>query len=186
MQGLVCKDVTAYSARSRTLISLRSDGVRLDWNRCSAWSGKGVRLRQNAHVTADEIVQFMEKLQRWAPSIDPFFSWLSGLPGETHENMQRTFELMDQMAPPKRSRAQRAVAIRRLLLHELPNALDQGGVQRTADCLGGRCLTQGGSAAPQARGRGAVQRRKTRCIVKGLAICSCGRRRGRVASLSLD
>jgi anaerobic magnesium-protoporphyrin IX monomethyl ester cyclase len=49
-------------------------------------------------VTADEIVQSVENLHKWAPSIDPFVSWLSGLPGETYEDMQKTFDLMDQMA----------------------------------------------------------------------------------------
>ena len=30
--------------------------------------------------------------------IDPFVSWLSGLPGETYDDMEKTFDLMDQMA----------------------------------------------------------------------------------------
>ena len=49
-------------------------------------------------VTADEIVRSVENLHRWAPSIDPFVSWLSGLPGETYADMQKTFDLMDRMA----------------------------------------------------------------------------------------
>ena len=36
-------------------------------------------------------------LRRWAPSIDPFVSWLSGLPGETYADMEKTFDLMDAM-----------------------------------------------------------------------------------------
>jgi radical SAM superfamily enzyme YgiQ (UPF0313 family) len=36
-------------------------------------------------------------LRRWAPTIDPFVSWLSGLPGETWADMERTFDLMDAM-----------------------------------------------------------------------------------------
>ena len=32
-----------------------------------------------------------------APSIDPFVSWLSGLPGETYADMEQTFDLMDAM-----------------------------------------------------------------------------------------
>jgi radical SAM superfamily enzyme YgiQ (UPF0313 family) len=49
-------------------------------------------------VTADEILESVTNLHRWAPSIDPFVSWLSGLPGETYADMEKTFDLMDQMA----------------------------------------------------------------------------------------
>jgi anaerobic magnesium-protoporphyrin IX monomethyl ester cyclase len=48
-------------------------------------------------VTAGEIVAAVANLQRWAPSIDPFVSWLSGLPGETYADMEKTFDLMDEM-----------------------------------------------------------------------------------------
>lgn len=48
-------------------------------------------------VSADEILQSAENLRRWAPSIDPFVSWLSGLPGETYADMEKTFDLMDEM-----------------------------------------------------------------------------------------
>ncbi len=49
-------------------------------------------------VTTDEILKAVRKLHRWAPSIDPFVSWLSGLPGETYADMEQTFDLMDVMA----------------------------------------------------------------------------------------
>ena len=49
-------------------------------------------------VTTDEILKAVRKLHRWAPSIDPFVSWLSGLPGETYADMEQTFDLMDAMA----------------------------------------------------------------------------------------
>ncbi len=49
-------------------------------------------------VTADEILTSVANLRRWAPSIDPFVSWLSGLPGETSADMRRTLDLMDAMA----------------------------------------------------------------------------------------
>ncbi len=49
-------------------------------------------------VTADEILTSVAKLHEWAPSIDPFVSWLSGLPGETYADMEKTFDLMDEMA----------------------------------------------------------------------------------------
>ncbi len=49
-------------------------------------------------VTADEILRSVENLHKWAPSIDPFASWLCGLPGETYDDMLQTFDLMDKMA----------------------------------------------------------------------------------------
>jgi radical SAM superfamily enzyme YgiQ (UPF0313 family) len=49
-------------------------------------------------VTADEILTSVTNLHRWAPSIEPFVSWLSGLPGETYADMRQTFDLMDRMA----------------------------------------------------------------------------------------
>ena len=48
-------------------------------------------------VSADEILTSVTNLRRWAPSIDPFVSWLSGLPGETYADMEKTFDLMDAM-----------------------------------------------------------------------------------------
>ena len=48
-------------------------------------------------VTAEEILTSVANLRRWAPSIDPFVSWLSGLPGETYADMEKTFDLMDAM-----------------------------------------------------------------------------------------
>ena len=48
-------------------------------------------------VTAAEILTSVENLRRWAPTIDPFVSWLSGLPGETYADMEQTFDLMDAM-----------------------------------------------------------------------------------------
>ena len=48
-------------------------------------------------VTAGEILSSVENLHRWAPTIDPFVSWLSGLPGETYADMEQTFDLMDAM-----------------------------------------------------------------------------------------
>ena len=48
-------------------------------------------------VTADEIVRSVANLRAWAPTIDPFVSWLSGLPGERYADMEQTFDLMDAM-----------------------------------------------------------------------------------------
>ncbi len=49
-------------------------------------------------VTAEQMVQSVENLKRWAPSIEPYVSWMSGLPGETDEDLNRTFDLMDKMS----------------------------------------------------------------------------------------
>ena len=48
-------------------------------------------------VTAEEMLQSVENLRRWAPSIEPYVSWMSGLPGETDEDLAETFDLMDRM-----------------------------------------------------------------------------------------
>jgi anaerobic magnesium-protoporphyrin IX monomethyl ester cyclase len=48
-------------------------------------------------ITADEMLQSVENLRRWAPSIEPYVSWMSGLPGETDEDLAATFDLMDRM-----------------------------------------------------------------------------------------
>jgi radical SAM superfamily enzyme YgiQ (UPF0313 family) len=49
-------------------------------------------------VTAEQMLQSVENLKRWAPSIEPYVSWMSGLPGETDEDLNRTFDLMDKMS----------------------------------------------------------------------------------------
>jgi radical SAM superfamily enzyme YgiQ (UPF0313 family) len=48
-------------------------------------------------VTTDQILLSVAKLREFAPQIDPFVSWLSGLPGETYADMEKTFDLMDEM-----------------------------------------------------------------------------------------
>jgi len=48
-------------------------------------------------VTAEEMLQSVEKLRQWAPSIEPFVSWMSGLPDETNEDLVETFDLMDRL-----------------------------------------------------------------------------------------
>jgi len=48
-------------------------------------------------VTAKQMLQSVNNLRKWAPSIEPYVSWLSGLPNETYEDMLKTFELMDRM-----------------------------------------------------------------------------------------
>ena len=48
-------------------------------------------------VTAAQMLQSVENLRRWAPSIEPYVSWMSGLPGETDDELRQTFDLMDKM-----------------------------------------------------------------------------------------
>ncbi len=48
-------------------------------------------------VTRDQILRSAALLAAHAPAIDPFVSWLSGLPGETRADMGETFDLMDEM-----------------------------------------------------------------------------------------
>jgi anaerobic magnesium-protoporphyrin IX monomethyl ester cyclase len=48
-------------------------------------------------VTADEMLKAVDNLRHWAPSIEPYVSWMSGLPGETDEDLTETFNLMDKM-----------------------------------------------------------------------------------------
>ena len=43
------------------------------------------------------MLQSVENLRRWAPSIEPYVSWMSGLPGETDDDLNQTFDLMDKM-----------------------------------------------------------------------------------------
>jgi radical SAM superfamily enzyme YgiQ (UPF0313 family) len=49
-------------------------------------------------VTADQMLQSVANLKAWAPSIEPYVSWMSGLPGETDEDLNQTFDLMDKMS----------------------------------------------------------------------------------------
>jgi radical SAM superfamily enzyme YgiQ (UPF0313 family) len=48
-------------------------------------------------VTADEMLQSVKKLQRWAPNIEPYVSWMIGLPEETDHDLAETFNLMDRL-----------------------------------------------------------------------------------------
>jgi anaerobic magnesium-protoporphyrin IX monomethyl ester cyclase len=48
-------------------------------------------------VTAEQMLQSVANLKKWAPSIEPYVSWMSGLPGETDQDLKATFDLMDRM-----------------------------------------------------------------------------------------
>ncbi len=48
-------------------------------------------------VTAEQMVLSVRNLKEWAPEIEPYVSWMSGLPTETDEDLNATFDLMDRM-----------------------------------------------------------------------------------------
>jgi radical SAM superfamily enzyme YgiQ (UPF0313 family) len=48
-------------------------------------------------VTAEDMLQSVNNLRLYAPKIEPYVSWMSGLPGETDEDLAQTFDLMDKM-----------------------------------------------------------------------------------------
>jgi len=48
-------------------------------------------------VTAEDMLQSVNNLRLYAPSIEPYVSWMSGLPGETDEDLTQTFDLMDRL-----------------------------------------------------------------------------------------
>jgi len=49
-------------------------------------------------VTPDQMIKTVDSLKKWAPSIEPYVSWMSGLPTETDEDLRLTFDLMDKMS----------------------------------------------------------------------------------------
>ena len=52
----------------------------------------------NKEVTTDQMIKSVENLGNWGPSIEPYVSWMSGLPTETTEDLNETFNLMDKMS----------------------------------------------------------------------------------------
>jgi anaerobic magnesium-protoporphyrin IX monomethyl ester cyclase len=52
----------------------------------------------NKDVTTEQIIRSVENLKKWAPSIEPFVSWMSGLPTETEDDLMETCDLMDRMS----------------------------------------------------------------------------------------
>lgn len=48
-------------------------------------------------VTPQHMLKSVENLRKWAPSIEPYASWMSGIPTETEEDLRETFDLMDKM-----------------------------------------------------------------------------------------
>ncbi len=49
-------------------------------------------------ITAEQMIKSVENLRKWAPSIEPFVTWMSGLPTETEDEVMKTCDLMDRMS----------------------------------------------------------------------------------------
>jgi len=49
-------------------------------------------------ITTEQMIRSVENLRKWAPSIEPFVSWMSGLPTETEDELIKTCDLMDRMS----------------------------------------------------------------------------------------
>jgi radical SAM superfamily enzyme YgiQ (UPF0313 family) len=49
-------------------------------------------------VTPDQMIKTAVNLKNWASSIEPYASWMCGLPTETDEDLRVTFDLMDEMS----------------------------------------------------------------------------------------
>ena len=49
-------------------------------------------------VTAQQMLLSAKNLKKWAPNIEPYISWMSGLPTETDEDLEATFNLMDLLS----------------------------------------------------------------------------------------
>jgi anaerobic magnesium-protoporphyrin IX monomethyl ester cyclase len=48
-------------------------------------------------VTPVQMVSALRKLQKWAPSVEPYVFWMSGYPGETDKDLHETFQVMDSL-----------------------------------------------------------------------------------------
>lgn len=48
-------------------------------------------------VTAEMMVRSVENLAKWAPSIEPYVFWMSGLPTEAEDDLTKTYGVMDKL-----------------------------------------------------------------------------------------
>ncbi len=48
-------------------------------------------------ITPDQMLHSVENLGKWGPTIEPYVSWMTGLPSETEDDLKETFNLMDKM-----------------------------------------------------------------------------------------
>jgi len=53
-------------------------------------------------ITPTQMVTALRKLQKWAPSVEPYVFWMSGYPGETDNDLYKTFEVMDSLKEANR------------------------------------------------------------------------------------
>lgn len=49
-------------------------------------------------VTGSQMIKALENLRTWAPSIEPYIFWMSGLPTETKEDLYESYRIMDKLA----------------------------------------------------------------------------------------
>ncbi len=88
-----------YMSRySKDFISLlsRSGCVELDFG---AETGSERLLSLiNKDVTRGQMIQAVENLKNWGPSIEPYAFWMSGLPTETERDLRETFDIMDRLS----------------------------------------------------------------------------------------
>jgi radical SAM superfamily enzyme YgiQ (UPF0313 family) len=49
-------------------------------------------------ITPDQMIKSVDNLRKWGPSIEPYVSWMSGLPTETEEDLKETLDLMDRLS----------------------------------------------------------------------------------------
>jgi anaerobic magnesium-protoporphyrin IX monomethyl ester cyclase len=91
------------STYNKELVELiqRAGCVELDFGGESG--SKRLQLLVGKDVTSDQMLKSVTNLRKWAPSIEPYVSWMSGFPTETEEDLKMTFDLMDKMteANPK-------------------------------------------------------------------------------------
>jgi radical SAM superfamily enzyme YgiQ (UPF0313 family) len=49
-------------------------------------------------ISSNQMIKSVENLKKWGPSIEPFVSWMCGLPTETEADVKLTCDLMDKMS----------------------------------------------------------------------------------------
>ncbi len=49
-------------------------------------------------ITYEQMISSLENLKRWGSNIEVYVSWVSGLPTETDDDLNDTFDLMDKMS----------------------------------------------------------------------------------------
>ncbi len=57
-----------------------------------------VQVLSGKDVTPSQMIKSVMNLGIWAPKIEPYVSWMSGLPTETEEDLRKTFDLIDELS----------------------------------------------------------------------------------------